>query len=358
MVHIQATGFYMVRSAITRVKYGLLYNWYAATDIRNICAEGWSVPDEAKALILTAYIGGTYAGGELKEIGLVHWITPNVAATNSTKFNARGSGVRYASVSFNNLGESWVVWLTDVFIGFPGIAESLQVNNFSDQVHPSGSGGIYFYKEDGLAIRPVKDSTTLTHGQTGTYTGNDGKIYRTICIGTQEWLADNLAETKYRIANSDLLENWVNVDFASLSADKLDIINAVAGDDFYKIRTNWFHLQTGDNLYYSLNFNLISGVYPYLIFFKNNTNMPFYAGGVATEGINDGSCLIDEEADYAIGFVSWGAATEFSIESLTAYTENHPLSDDIPEVTNDAAWAALTTGALCAYDNDWDNVLM
>ena len=44
----------------------------------------------------------------------------------------------------------------------------------------------------------MKDTTTLTHGQTGTYTGNDGKVYRTICIGAQEWLADNLLETLYR----------------------------------------------------------------------------------------------------------------------------------------------------------------
>jgi len=28
----------------------------------------------------------------------------------------------------------------------------------------------------------------------------------------------------------------------------------------------------------------------------------------------------------------------------------------IPEVTDNTAWAALTTGALCAYDNDWNNV--
>jgi len=31
--------------------------------------------------------------------------------------------------------------------------------------------------------------------------------------------------------------------------------------------------------------------------------------------------------------------------------------DDIPEVTDNATWAALTTGALCAYDNDWNNVM-
>jgi hypothetical protein len=44
----------------------------------------------------------------------------------------------------------------------------------------------------------LKDSTTLSHGQTGTYIGNDGKVYNTICIGTQEWLSQDLQETKYR----------------------------------------------------------------------------------------------------------------------------------------------------------------
>jgi hypothetical protein len=29
---------------------------------------------------------------------------------------------------------------------------------------------------------------------------------------------------------------------------------------------------------------------------------------------------------------------------------------DIPIVTDNAEWAALTSGALCAYDNDWTNV--
>ena len=50
----------------------------------------------------------------------------------------------------------------------------------------------------GAAVRLIKSVTSLSDGETGTYTGNDGKVYRTICIGTQEWLADNLCETLYR----------------------------------------------------------------------------------------------------------------------------------------------------------------
>lgn len=37
-------------------------------------------------------------------------------------------------------------------------------------------------------------------------------------------------------------------------------------------------------------------------------------------------------------------------------TTKYRTGDDIPEVTGNAAWAALTTGALCAYNNDWGNV--
>jgi hypothetical protein len=53
-------------------------------------------------------------------------------------------------------------------------------------------------KRNGYAIRLVKPITTLTPGQTGTYVGNDGKTYNTICIGTQEWMSEDLRETLYR----------------------------------------------------------------------------------------------------------------------------------------------------------------
>jgi hypothetical protein len=118
-----------------------------------------------------------------------------------------------------------------------------------------------------------------------------------------------------------LVSGWTNIDFTSLTSSGLDITDAIAGGGGYqKIRTNWFHLSEVDALNYSFNFNLISGAYPYLIFFKNNTNAPFYAGFPLTkDGLTAGSCLIDEEADYAIGFVSLNGATEFNIDSLVAY---------------------------------------
>jgi len=56
-------------------------------------------------------------------------------------------------------------------------------------------------KNLGWPVRLVKNPTLLTHGQIGSYTGNDGKIYSTICIDDgvtkKEWVTINLAETKY-----------------------------------------------------------------------------------------------------------------------------------------------------------------
>jgi len=178
------------------------------------------------------------AGGDLKETGTEFWNSPNTGATNISLFNARGAGVRSAFADgepndFDYIGLYEFFWTThDAGIsgGYDrGGGPFLLSNSASLVLEVMGMTSIAV-KLGGASVRLIKNNTTLTHGQTGTYTGNDGKVYRTICIGTQEWLADNLAETKYR------------------------------------------------------------------------------------------------------------------------------NGDDIPEVTDNAAWAALVTGALCAYNNDWNNV--
>jgi len=220
--------------------YGLLYNWYASTDVRNIANTGWHVSnlDDWKTLmlyldpateILSDYSGSEIAGSALKETGTIYWSSPNSDATNSVKFNGRGSGYRgYDTGFFYDEKDSGYFWLSDLVDGY-GNAFIEASDGF--MVASTYDDSFYVdYRKYGDSIRLVKDSTILTHGQTGTYTGNDGKVYSTICIGTQEWLSRNLVETKYR------------------------------------------------------------------------------------------------------------------------------NGDSIPEVTNDAAWIALTDGALCAYENNWDNI--
>lgn len=85
---------------------GLLYNWNAISDVRNICPKGWRVPSELDWQTLEISIGlptievrnsagrgyAQNVGGKLKQKGIVNWNSPNVGATNETGFNAIAAG--------------------------------------------------------------------------------------------------------------------------------------------------------------------------------------------------------------------------------------------------------------------------
>ena len=188
---------------LTDIKYGLLYNWYAATDSRNICPIGWHVPTDIEWGTLATYLGGQLvAGGKLKETGLVYWNTPNTGATNEVGFNARGSGQRNPDGSFTNIKIGNRTWASNA-------SNDWECNrNNATLANATGISEKY-----GCALRPIKDSTILTHGQTGIYIDPSGVAYRTICIGTQEWVADNIITKHYRngdpIPEVPLAAGWI-----------------------------------------------------------------------------------------------------------------------------------------------------
>lgn len=168
--------------------YGYLYNWYAATDARNIANTGWHVPTLSDYSTLATYLS-TSVGGKLKLTGTTRWNSPNTGATNEVGFNGVGNGQR--GLTMNGLLEDGTLSVTDTS-GSYTYTKLLRYN--TDSFLTTSSVEKYI----GGGIRLVKDSTDKTHGQTGTYTGNDGTIYNTICIDTQEWMSQNLKETQYR----------------------------------------------------------------------------------------------------------------------------------------------------------------
>ena len=99
-----------------RVVYGFLYNWYAATDVRNIANTGWHVPNNMEFETLTAYTGGdAISGGKLKEVGLTYWFSPNTGATNEVNYNARGTGIMTTSGIYNALKAVMEIWSTTIY---------------------------------------------------------------------------------------------------------------------------------------------------------------------------------------------------------------------------------------------------
>ena len=179
------------------IGYGYLYNWHAGVDVRNIANVGWRTPSAADFDALTGFVGSNPAT-KLREAGTVHWMEGNpTTVTDSIGFNLVGSGERDRLGSFNYLRGIVRLWTS----------ESSQDGSGTDYEGTFNQNVFYQYiyldHKYGAAIRLIKQATTLTNGETGTYTGNDGQIYPTINIGGQEWLSVNLAETKYR--NGDLI---------------------------------------------------------------------------------------------------------------------------------------------------------
>jgi len=197
-------------TSIVAVNYGYLYNWFVVGDVRNVANTGWNVPLDSDFATLTTFLGGhLIAGAAMKETGTLYWDTPNTGATNSSGFNGKGSGERAASGTFVSAKTLLFLYKRDPL--HSDLADGRTLSASTDWVgYTSDSPKI------GFSLRLVKDTTTLTDGQTGTYIGNDGKVYRTICIGTQEWLGDNLLETKYR-NNDPIPEVTDDAVWASLS---------------------------------------------------------------------------------------------------------------------------------------------
>jgi uncharacterized protein (TIGR02145 family) len=94
--------------------YGRLYNWYAVTDIRNICPAGWHIPSEAEWDTLTGFLGGMeIAGSKLKANDTIFWKSPNAKATNESGFNAVSGGQRYTEGNYLFLGIRCNWWSSD-----------------------------------------------------------------------------------------------------------------------------------------------------------------------------------------------------------------------------------------------------
>ncbi len=136
--------------------YGKLYNWYAATDPRGICPEGWRLPTDQEIRDLRDAFGGTSeAGGKFKETGTAedgdgYWREPNEGATNSSGFSARPGGARIHG-AFVNRETAGYFWTSDEAIG-EGYARNFLV------VYDDASMWRHnYHKHYGLSIRCVMD---------------------------------------------------------------------------------------------------------------------------------------------------------------------------------------------------------
>lgn len=141
--------------------YGLLYNWHAVNDVRNLAPAGWHVPTDEEWKQLELYLGmsqheadstgwrGTIEGGKLKETGTAHWGSPNTGATNESRFTAVPGGHRaYNGFFFNKVyfGAYWTSSPGSTFAWYRGL--------YYDKATIDRA---YHDRTSGLSVRCVKD---------------------------------------------------------------------------------------------------------------------------------------------------------------------------------------------------------
>ena len=129
---------------------GALYNYYAVTDSRNICPNGWHVPADAEWFTMLTYLGGEAdAGGAVKSD--LHWANPNTGATNSSGFSGQPGGYRVVAGNFYYNGSYGYYWTTTVPVtGFAWHRE-LSYND-------PGMYRFYFEWGDGMSVRCLRDN--------------------------------------------------------------------------------------------------------------------------------------------------------------------------------------------------------
>jgi len=149
--------------------YGLLYNWYAINDSRNIAPAGWHVPTDEEWKELEMHLGmsqseaggigcyrGTDEGGKMKATGTIEngdglWYAPNTGATNESGFTALPGGFRSCSYgSFGGIGSEGYWWSATEYSSAVALHRFLCYNH--SEVY---RGNIR--KQAGFSVRCVRD---------------------------------------------------------------------------------------------------------------------------------------------------------------------------------------------------------
>jgi uncharacterized protein (TIGR02145 family) len=240
--------------------YGRLYNGYAVEDDRNVCPTGWHVPTSGEWKNFLVATGDTVDGVNFFGFGVEsatggiemkdpsYWGTDEV--TNITGFSARPGGKRDVSGDFTDQGANGFWWCKDGDSAQPNTLGARKLVLESDSLYRldanKGWGMNIRCTEDVIVIdtatmhtcgSPNVHNPDLTYGS---MTDHEGNTYKTIVIGTQEWMAENLNTSIYRNGDSILTDlddaTWSTADSGAWAYYNNDASYACPYSKLY----NWY----------------------------------------------------------------------------------------------------------------------
>ena len=153
---------YYKNDAVNIRTFGMLYNWYAVSDSRNIAPAGWHIPTDTEWLALRSWLGGELiAGGKLKSRGKFtivdvnatptpYWASSNTGASDAVGFTALPGGYRYYGAVYGAVAYVGYWWSSTQYDS--GTAWSRHLSNTSAQLFTG-----YIDKTLGFSVRCIKD---------------------------------------------------------------------------------------------------------------------------------------------------------------------------------------------------------
>jgi uncharacterized protein (TIGR02145 family) len=150
--------------------YGKLYNWYAASDTRNVCPTDWRVPSDSDWNVLIQFLDASqnpfqndgvqssFAGGKMKSTENQYWTNGNVGATNESGFTGRPGGrlePMFPESVWEPPGSRASFWSSTLNELNPSGAWHRRLTNYDASVYRSS-----LYIELGISIRCLKDATS------------------------------------------------------------------------------------------------------------------------------------------------------------------------------------------------------
>jgi uncharacterized protein (TIGR02145 family) len=307
---------YYNNDSATGTTYGKLYNWYAVAGIhdtdpntpnKKLAPTGYHIPSDAEWTTLTTYLGGeSIAGGKMKATGISLWNTPNTGATNSSGFTGLPGGYRDNNDSFDDIGNFGTWWSSSE--DNTTYAWYRFLNYFNGRAYRG-----YNYKNFGFSVRCLAGETAVLAVVPTVITSTVTSIATTSASCGGSITADGGASVMAR-----------GVVWSTTTNPTIDLST-----------------KTEDGIEIGTYTSALSGLV---------ANTTYYVRAYATNRAGTGYGA-------EVSFATLPPPTEVVIDTQTWTTKNLDVatySDGtlIPEVQDPTAWANLTTGAWCYYNND------
>ena len=291
---------YYENDPVTGSVYGKLYNWYAVNDPRGLAPLGWHIPTNLEWGVLTGCLGGdAVAGGEMKDTGILHWSSPNLGATNSSGFTAFGGGRRDPGGTFYSQGFNGFWWASDAIS--PTNASYIYLYSYYE-----GAGRTNENFRNGLSVRCLKNTIPV------------------------------LTTVPPEVTAANSISGGIISSEGGHNVTAKGVVWSTDPNPTIALPT-----KTNDGTGVAFYNSFISGLQP---------NATYYLRAYATSNIGTGY-------GNEVSFINTIQDSDIVICSQRWMTKNLKVStyrngNIIPQVTDPAQWANLTTGAWCYYNND------